>query len=89
MEGQQAGKINGVFFEISVILSVVYRVMLNCMIRNCLVPVSWSRGKAFVSESGRLKFKYRPRQIANGSPPLRHFFERSCVALSRNVYLII
>ena len=37
-----------------------------------------------VSEAEGLKFKFRASQIehsvANGSPPLRHFFERSCVA---------
>ena len=45
---------------------------------------SWSSGNAFVSEAGGLRFKSRAGQIehsvANGSPPLRHFFERSCVA---------
>ena len=38
----------------------------------------------FVSGAGGLRFKSRTGQIgysvANGSPPLRHFFERSCVA---------
>ena len=41
-------------------------------------------GNAFVSGAGGLKFKSRAGQIghsvANGSPPLRLFFERSCVA---------
>ena len=35
-----------------------------------------------------LRFKYRAGQtghsVANGSPPLRQFFERSCVARWRN-----
>ena len=35
-------------------------------------------------ERGGLRFKFRAAQIGhsvtNGSPPLRHFFERSCVA---------
>ena len=48
------------------------------------VPASWSSGNAFVSGAGGLRFKSRAGQIghsvANGSPPLRHFFERSCVA---------
>ena len=47
-------------------------------------PASWSSGNAFVPEAGGLRFKSRAGQIehsvANGSPPLRHFFERSCVA---------
>ena len=45
---------------------------------------SWSSGNAFVSGAGGLRFKSRTVQIghsvANGSPPLRHFFEWSCVA---------
>ena len=49
---------------------------------------SWSSGNAFVSGAGGLRFKSRPGQIehsvANGLPPLRHFFERSCVARKRN-----
>ena len=46
-------------------------------------PVNWSSGNAFVAGAGGLRFKSRAGQIghnvANGSPPLRHFFERSCV----------
>ena len=42
-----------------------------------------SSGNAFVSGAGGLRFKSQAGQIghsvANGSPPLRHFFERSCV----------
>ena len=45
---------------------------------------SWSSGNAFVSGAGGLRFKSRAGQIqhrvANGSPPLRHFFKRSYVA---------
>ena len=41
---------------------------------------SWSS----VSVTVELKFKSRPGQIghsvANGSPPMRHFFEKSCIA---------
>ena len=48
------------------------------------VTKSWSSGNAFVSGAGGLRFKSRAGQIghsvANGSPPLRHFVERSCVA---------
>ena len=44
----------------------------------------WSSGNAFVFGAGGLKFKSRAGQIghsvANGAPPLRHFFEKSCVA---------
>ena len=47
-------------------------------------PASWSSGNAFVSGAGGLRFKSRAGQIghsvAKGSPPLRHFFKRSCVA---------
>ena len=47
-------------------------------------PASWSSGNAFVSGAEGLRFKSRAGRIghsaANGSPPLRHFFERSCVA---------
>ena len=43
-----------------------------------------SSGNAFVSEVGGQRFKAWAGQIghgvANGSPPLRHFFERNCVA---------
>ena len=45
---------------------------------------SWSSGNVFVSGAENLRFKSRAGQIghsvANGSPPLRHFFERSCAA---------
>ena len=41
-------------------------------------------GNAFVSGAGGLRFKSRVGQVghsvAYGSPPLRRFFERSCVA---------
>ena len=46
-------------------------------------PTSWSRGIAFVFGSGGLRFKSLAGQIghsfANGSPPLKHFFKRSCI----------
>ena len=45
---------------------------------------SWSSGNAFVFEAGGQRFKFRAGQIrhnvAIGSSPLPHFFERSCVA---------
>ena len=48
------------------------------------LPASWSSGNAFVSGAEGLRFKSRASQIghcvANGSPPLRYSFERSCVA---------
>ena len=51
---------------------------------NVITPASWSSGNAFVSGAGGLRFKSRAGQIkhsvANGSPVLQHFFERSCVA---------
>ena len=44
----------------------------------------WSSRNALVSGAEGLRFQSRAGQIghsvANGSPPLRHFFERSCVA---------
>ena len=49
-----------------------------------IIHFSWSSGNAFISGAGGLRFKSRTGQIghsvANGSPPLRHFFEWSCVA---------
>ena len=53
-------------------------------IKNDTTPVGWSSGNAFVSGAGDLRFKSWACQIghsvANGSLPLQHFFERSCVA---------
>ena len=47
-----------------------------------------SSGNAFVSRAGGLRFKFRDSQIghnvANGSPLLQHFFQRSCVAGRHN-----
>ena len=49
-----------------------------------VLPASWLSGNTFVSGAGGLRFKSRVRQtghsVANDSTPLRHFFERSCVA---------
>ena len=51
---------------------------------NFVYSASGSSGNAFVSGAGGRRFKSRARQIgnsvANGSPSLQHFFERSCVA---------
>ena len=48
------------------------------------MPASWSSGNVFISEAGGLRFKFRAHQIghgvANSSPSLRHFFEKSCAA---------
>ena len=48
-----------------------------------MTKASRSSGNAFVSEAGGLRSKSRASQIghsvASGSPPLRCFFERSCV----------
>ena len=45
---------------------------------------NWSSDNAFVSGTGGLRFESRTGQIghsvANGSPPLLRFFEKSCVA---------
>ena len=47
-------------------------------------PAGWLSGNAFVSGAEGLRFKSRPgqigRSVANGLPPLRHFFKQSCVA---------
>ena len=47
-----------------------------------MLIASWSSGNAFVFGAGGLGFKSRTSQIehsvANGSPSLRHFFEKSC-----------
>ena len=47
-------------------------------------PVGWSSSNASVSGAEDLRFKSWAGQIeqsvANGSPPLQHFFERRCVA---------
>ena len=46
--------------------------------------ISWLSNNKFVSGAGDLKLKSPAGQIghsiANGSPPLRHFFKMSCVA---------
>ena len=55
---------------------------------NILLMASWSSGNAFASGAEGLRFKSWAGQIghsvANGSPPLQHFFERSCVARTHN-----
>ena len=49
---------------------------------NRWLPATWLSGNAFVSGLGDLWFKSLASQIghsvANGSPPLRRFFEMSC-----------
>ena len=61
-------------------------VFLFLLVNNKLLSVrlsGWSSGNVFVSGTGGLRFKSRAGQIrhsvANGLPPLRHYFERSCV----------
>ena len=53
-----------------------------------LQAMSCSSGNAYVSGAGGLSFKAWAGQIghsvANSSPPLRHFFQRRCVARKRN-----
>ena len=48
---------------------------------------SWSSGNALISGAGGLRFKSWTGQIghsvANGSPPLQHLLERSCVTLAQ------
>ena len=52
--------------------------------RNWNQPASWSSCNAFVSKVEGMRFKSLAgqigRSVAYGSPPLRHFFERNCVA---------
>ena len=56
---------------------------LNLFTKSYDNQASWSSGNAFVIGAGCLKFKSRAAQsghsVASGSPPLQHFFERSCV----------
>ena len=58
--------------------------MVDKMLRFVSLTNVLSSGNAFVSEAGGLRFKPWAGEIAHsvayGSPPLRHFFERSCVA---------
>ena len=69
-----------------------------CCPKSLLIPTALFQSKvckekssgnaAFASRVEGLKFKSRAGQIGhsidNGSPSLRHFFERSCVASRRN-----
>ena len=61
---------------------------LSIMRKNSLKPVSSSSGNAFVSGAGSPEFNFWNGQIgycvAYGSPPLQHFFERSCAARRSN-----
>ena len=49
-----------------------------------ILTYCWSSDNAFVSGTEGLRFKSRvgkiEHSVANSSPPLRHFFKRSCVA---------
>ena len=73
----------------------VYKILRNSSETSCkhsltskskitIKSTSWSSDNAFVSGAGGLRFDSRAGQIglsvANGLPPLRHFFESSCVA---------
>ena len=50
-------------------------------------PASWLSCNAFISGAGGPSFKSRvgliEQSVANGSPPLRHFFERSSITHRR------
>ena len=63
---------NGVSMQMTVVISIYYR------------PGGRALTRTFFFGAGGLRFKSRTGEIghsaANGSPPLRHFFERSCVA---------
>ena len=66
-------------------LSLVFYAFLNKFWKwTSLIPASWSSGNVFVSGAGSMRFQSQASQIghsaSNGLPPLRHFFERSCVA---------
>ena len=47
-------------------------------------PSSWSSSNTFAYGAGGLRFKFRAslieHSVANGSPLLQHFFEKSCVS---------
>ena len=61
--------------------------LLNTCCKRYFQIFRWSSGKVFVSGAGGLSFKSPTDQIrhwvARGSPPLRHFFEKSFVALAQ------
>ena len=71
--------------EIDFLSFIVFGTLLIILVNKYILEkASWSSGNAFVSGAGGLRFKSRAGQIghsvANGSPPLRRFFKRSCVA---------
>ena len=49
-----------------------------------ILCLRWSSVDSFISGAGGLRFNCQVSQIehsvANGSPPLRHFIKKSCVA---------
>ena len=59
-------------------------VIIKSVLYNVEAPSSWSNSYAFCLGARGLRFKCRAGRIehivANRSPPLRHFFEKSCVA---------
>ena len=65
---------------------MMYNIILNP--NENTKPASCLSGNEIVSKAGGLRFKSRAGQtghsFANGSTPLRHFFETSCVAHSCN-----
>ena len=71
-------------FIVVCIYCMEYGLFLLFITYTLIINDSLSSGNTFVSGAGGLRFKslasQTERNVANGSPPLRHFFERSCVA---------
>ena len=63
-----------------VLICTRYSLLLHFRLFNANIS-SWSSGNVFVSGAGGLRFKSRAGEIehsvANGSPPLQQFLERS------------
>ena len=74
-----------VIFLIRSFNSIAY--VSNLYEKYTLVADSSSSGNTFFFGEGGLRFKFRVVQIghsvANGSPPLQYFFERSCIVHKR------
>ena len=71
-----------VWSELSILCTALKQYVIRMVLKK--KKNSWSNANAVLSGVGGQKFKSRTGQIehmvANGSPPLRYFFERSRVA---------
>ena len=65
---------------------------VNLINVNPVWPASWSSSNAFVSGARGLRFRSRTgligHGVVNGYIPLRHFFERRCVARAPTPYTL-